>query len=684
MKKRLIFFLLISIFWSLALYSQLPVNDCFESGDFLSSNWITEWNAQISTESPYEGIYCVKGPGNWKLEQIFENINCSVFIVEFAMKASQTTRNCVDMRVHDIDGYIIANVFFRHTGNIEAYDGYNNNLPLMPYSVNTWYKVKLILDVQNQLYDVYIDDVLLADDFEFYNITNKAPRSLFWRSMESSGTGWVDCINITADQVSALPVSDCFESGDFSGSNWTTEWNAQITTEDPYEGEYCVKGPSNWKLEQVFNNISDEIVVTEFAMKAAQTGSNCVDMRIYDVNDLLIANVFFRWTGYISAYDGYQGPNVCVHLMPYSDNTWYRVKMILDIPNQSYDVYIDDVLMADDFEFYNITNAPPKTFYWRSMESWGTGWVDCIDIYGETPSSISAISASPNVVCSGAEVQLTAQVSGQNFTYLWTSSPSGFTSTEASPLVYPSESTTYTLTISDDFGTDNESVFVEVNPTPVAEAGEDQTIYIGYYPDIAQLDASGGISYTWSPVDGLSDPNIPNPIASPEVSTMYTVIVTDENGCSSVDSVFIIVVDCVCGNNNNMVLMCHELGNSGNFRTVCVSQNSVPALLANGSTLGPCEKDLEVDISFNHEFKVTAYPNPFVNFIRLEITVEKTASTSIEMYNMLGQPIMNKDLGILAVGEHSITIYWASQLKQGLYYMRVLSGNEKASISLIK
>jgi gliding motility-associated-like protein len=38
-----------------------------------------------------------------------------------------------------------------------------------------------------------------------------------------------------------------------------------------------------------------------------------------------------------------------------------------------------------------------------------------------------------------------------------------------------------------------------------------------------QLNASGGTSYSWSPTIGLSDPNVANPIASPTVTTLYTV-----------------------------------------------------------------------------------------------------------------------------------------------------------------
>ncbi|MCS6934621.1 MAG: choice-of-anchor L domain-containing protein [Chitinophagales bacterium] len=39
----------------------------------------------------------------------------------------------------------------------------------------------------------------------------------------------------------------------------------------------------------------------------------------------------------------------------------------------------------------------------------------------------------------------------------------------------------------------------------------------------AQLNANGGLTYTWSPASGLSNPNIKNPIATPSTTTTYSV-----------------------------------------------------------------------------------------------------------------------------------------------------------------
>jgi len=54
-----------------------------------------------------------------------------------------------------------------------------------------------------------------------------------------------------------------------------------------------------------------------------------------------------------------------------------------------------------------------------------------------------------------------------------------------------------------------------------------------------QLEAAGGISYSWSPAVGLSDPSIANPIASPTISTLYTVEITDNCGISFFDELWV-------------------------------------------------------------------------------------------------------------------------------------------------
>ena len=78
-----------------------------------------------------------------------------------------------------------------------------------------------------------------------------------------------------------------------------------------------------------------------------------------------------------------------------------------------------------------------------------------------------------------------------------------------------------------------------------ADAGNDVTICSG---DSIQLNATGGTSYNWSPVTGLSNPNIANPLANPATTTTYHVNVTNMNGCMNKDSVVVNVTNVLVAN----------------------------------------------------------------------------------------------------------------------------------------
>ncbi|TRZ73704.1 MAG: PKD domain-containing protein [Bacteroidetes bacterium] len=79
--------------------------------------------------------------------------------------------------------------------------------------------------------------------------------------------------------------------------------------------------------------------------------------------------------------------------------------------------------------------------------------------------------AAPQVICNnGTTVQLNATASGGNsqvsISYSWTSTPAGFTSTIQNPVVNPTQTTTYHISVYDGYNTATNSVTVTVNPLP--------------------------------------------------------------------------------------------------------------------------------------------------------------------------------------------------------------------------
>jgi gliding motility-associated-like protein len=146
--------------------------------------------------------------------------------------------------------------------------------------------------------------------------------------------------------------------------------------------------------------------------------------------------------------------------------------------------------------------------------------------------------AGPDVsICDGGSTQLSGSGGG---TYLWSPAITLSNPTIASPVASPVLTTTYSMLVSDAYGCqDSDQVIVFVNPNPVANAGPDVG---GICPgDTTTLNASGGLSYQWIPATGLSDPTASSTGAAPTSTTVYTVTVTDANGCTDSDAVVVVV-----------------------------------------------------------------------------------------------------------------------------------------------
>lgn len=79
---------------------------------------------------------------------------------------------------------------------------------------------------------------------------------------------------------------------------------------------------------------------------------------------------------------------------------------------------------------------------------------------------------------------------------------------------------------------------ITINPSPIVNTNLDMQICRG---QSAQLNATGGLTYTWAPFTGLSCTTCPNPVASPVTTTQYVVTGTNSFGCAGTDTILITV-----------------------------------------------------------------------------------------------------------------------------------------------
>ncbi|MEO0469024.1 MAG: gliding motility-associated C-terminal domain-containing protein [Bacteroidota bacterium] len=174
----------------------------------------------------------------------------------------------------------------------------------------------------------------------------------------------------------------------------------------------------------------------------------------------------------------------------------------------------------------------PTDFIVTVTDSSGCSDTNIVEIFVHAPPPADA--GQDTSICIFTSTQLTA--SG-GISYIWTPADSLSDPLIANPIVNPLDTTVYFVTVTDTNGcTAVDSVVVTVDPLPVVDAGLDQ---VKCGEDSLQLLASGGEVYQWSPGIGLSDPDIFNPMASPDSNTLYTVVVTDSNACVNTDSMMV-------------------------------------------------------------------------------------------------------------------------------------------------
>jgi gliding motility-associated-like protein len=158
--------------------------------------------------------------------------------------------------------------------------------------------------------------------------------------------------------------------------------------------------------------------------------------------------------------------------------------------------------------------------------------LNCVDTQSFVVGLTSNMTHTPMVdetICEGSSTQLSFISNATNYTW---SPPLGLSTTSRpNPVANPTTSQQYIVSYTLGRCTEEDTVLVNVNAAPVPAAGPDGFICYG---QTYQLQASGGVVYSWSPTTFLSTASVSNPIVKPDNTMTYTLsIVADANNCPS-------------------------------------------------------------------------------------------------------------------------------------------------------
>ncbi len=139
------------------------------------------------------------------------------------------------------------------------------------------------------------------------------------------------------------------------------------------------------------------------------------------------------------------------------------------------------------------------------------------------------------LICYQDTAQIEATAKGIRYSWIPTTNISN--TSILNPLVYPLQTTTYSLLVYDTLGCPKpgvSQVVINVNPQIIAFAGNDTSIVVG---EPLQLNGSGAPSFLWYPSDGLSRNDIQDPVASLSQNQTYIMKTFTEAGCSAYDTI---------------------------------------------------------------------------------------------------------------------------------------------------
>ncbi len=277
-------------------------------------------------------------------------------------------------------------------------------------------------------------------------------------------------------------------------------------------------------------------------------------------------------TYHVSAFDGYNSVTGSVTVtviplpvsdagqsqsIPYGTYTYLDGSVVNGNSNYFYSWLPSNQLVNSGVQNPQTVNLTATTVYSLITTDLATNCVSnnvasvSIEVTGG-PLNVNPV-ATPFSICRGDSACLHASAGGGNvghYQYSWSSIPPGWNSNDPDPWVKPLSSATYQITVTDQFNTTVGSTAINIYPQPVIQIGPPDTTICTY--QIIKLNAGNpGSAFLWS--NGSTEQQISSETSGIGYdSQVYSVEVTNENGCKSIGSIRVIFSYDICTGIDNM------------------------------------------------------------------------------------------------------------------------------------
>ena len=255
------------------------------------------------------------------------------------------------------------------------------------------------------------------------------------------------------------------------------------------------------------------------------------------------------------------------------------------------------------------------------------------------------------LICSIDTLQLIAGSAG---TYVWTPDFRIINRFTATPLVYPTDTTTYYVTVTDGGCTNNDSVKINVLDFITVDAGQDTIIC---RTDAALLrPVSQGLQYQWTPAATLNNAHIKFPLATPVTAATTYYVTANLGKCQARDSVTIKTIPYPQANAGADTTICHNTIATLNGVIGGASFSWSPgSVLSNAATLRPSAR-----LSASRFFVLTVFdtngcPKPFRDTVMVNVLARLNVFAGNDTAIVANQPLLFNLVDIPLVTTYSWT-----------------------------
>jgi gliding motility-associated-like protein len=244
------------------------------------------------------------------------------------------------------------------------------------------------------------------------------------------------------------------------------------------------------------------------------------------------------------------------------------------------------------------------------------------------------------LICNIDTLQLQALGNGQ---FSWTPGYNILADNTSQPLVFPKITTWYKISLNENGCINKDSIQVRVADSVTLDAGRDTLICAN---DPVKLNPqTDGLQYQWTPALYLNNNTLKNPIATPPVTTTYTIRS--------------IIGKCYAEDDVSITAIPYPLANAGNDTTICFEDTAqlygsmdgtqfkwTPVnTLLNSNTLNPQAFPLRTTAYYLYAYDVKGCPKPGIDTVIVTVRPKINAFAGNDTTIVSGQPLQLKGSG---------------------------------------